>query len=65
MTTVKILLIIRGSLVPCPTDAGQAEIPTGPTQNQEVTTSKIVTFLLAPVWRQDLGENEEFSFKLS
>jgi hypothetical protein len=29
-------------------------IPAGPTQNQEVTTSKVVTFFLVPVWCQDL-----------
>jgi hypothetical protein len=35
-------------------------IPAGPTQNQEVTTSKIVTFFLVPVWCQDLDENGVF-----
>jgi len=34
--------------------------PAGPTQNQEVTTSKIVTFFLVPVWCQDLENKEEF-----
>ena len=37
-------------------------VPAGPTQNQEVTTSKIVTFFIVPVWCQDLGENG-YSFK--
>jgi hypothetical protein len=31
-------------------------LPTGPTQNQEVTTSKIVTFFVVPVWCQDFRE---------
>ena len=31
-------------------------IPVGPTQNQEVTTSKIVTFFLVPVWCQDFKD---------
>ena len=35
----------------------------GPTQNQEVTTSKVVTFFLVPVWCQDLGENGNFGLK--
>jgi len=34
--------------------------PTGPTQNQEVTTSKIVTFFLVPVWCQDLEDIDRF-----
>ncbi len=29
-------------------------VPVGSTLNQEATTSKVVTFLLMPVWCQDL-----------
>jgi len=36
---------------------------TGLTQNQEVTTSKIVTFFLVPVWCQVLDENGCFDRK--